>query len=79
MTESAKLKKTQKFLFKIFCFNNSGTRKIKDLQKNSNKEIHVTLQRDNTKNKPLQFIPWSKFIEGFRTLSPGIGDKVLTD
>ena len=49
------------------------------MQKNSNKEIHVTLQRDNTKNKPLQFIPWSKFIEGFRTLSPGIGGKVLTD
>ena len=58
MTESEKLKKTsQKSLFKI-CFNKSGTRKIKDLQKHPNKEIYLTLQSDNTKHKPFEFIPW---------------------
>ena len=58
MTESVKLKKkSQKSLFKIFCFKNSDTRKIKDLQKHSSKEIHVTLQSENIKHKPFQFIP----------------------
>ena len=58
MTEIAKLeKKLLKSLFKIFCFNNSGTGKIKDLQKHSTKEIHVTFQSGNTKYKPFQFIP----------------------
>ena len=47
-------KSSQKSLFKIFCFNNSGTRKMKDLQKHSNKEIHVALQSDNTKRKYFQ-------------------------
>ena len=80
MTESAKLKNNfQKSLFKIFCFNNSGIRKIKHLQKNSNKRIHVILQSENTKHKLFQFIPWSNFLDGFQNLSPGIGGKVLTD
>ena len=79
MTESVKLKKnSQKSLFEIFCFKNSDTRKIKDLQKHSNKEIHVTLQSENIKDKFFQFIPWSNFI-GFQNLISGIGSKVLTD
>ena len=54
MTGSAKLGKKlfKNSLFKIFCFNNSVTRKIKDLQNLSNKEIHVTLESDNTKTGP---------------------------
>ena len=72
MTEKAKLKNTsQKYLLKIFCFNTSVTRKIKNLQKHSSKEIHVTLQSDNFKHKPFQFIPWSNFIEGFQNHNPG--------
>ena len=63
----------------IFCFTNSGIRKIKELQKHYNKEIHVSLQSDYTKHKPFQFIPWSDFIEGSQNLSPGTGGKVLTD
>ena len=74
-----KNKTSQKLFFKIFCFNNSGTRNIKDLQKHSNKEIYVTLQSDNTTHKPFQFISWSNFIEWFQNLSPGVGGKVLTD
>ena len=38
----------QKSLFKIFCFINNVTRKIKALQNLSNKEMHVTLQSDKT-------------------------------
>ena len=44
--------------------------KKKDLQNVSNKDIHVTLQSDNTKHRPFQFISWSNFIEGFKNLSP---------
>ena len=72
MTKIATLKKNFK-IFRIFCFNNSDTRKIKDLQKYSNKEIQVTLQSDNTKHKPSQFIPCSNFIEGFQHLSLVLG------
>ena len=72
MTKIATLKKNFK-IFRIFCFNNSDTRKIKDLQKYSNKEIRVTLQSDNTKHKPSQFIPCSNFIEGFQNLSLVLG------
>ena len=53
----------------------SVTRKIKNLQKLSNKEIHVTLQFDNSKHRPFQFILWSNFIEGFKNLSLVFGAK----
>ena len=45
----------------------------------SSEEIHVTLQPDNTKYKPFQFIPWSNFIERLQNLSPGIWSKFSTD
>ena len=80
MTQKLKLKKnSRKSLFKIHCCSNSGARKIQDLQKHSSKKIHVTLQPDYSKHKPFQFIPRSNVIEGFQNLSPGIGDKVLSD
>ena len=55
MTESGKFKKktSLKSLFKILCFNNSGTRKIKDLLKHSVKEIYVTIQSDKHKTQTL--------------------------
>ena len=34
-------------LLKVFYFNNRGTRKVKNLQKLSNKDIYFTLQNDN--------------------------------
>ena len=64
---------------KIFCFNNSDTREIKDLSNFSKKEIHVTFQSDNTKHRPCQFISWLNFMEWFQILSPAIGGKVLTN
>ena len=64
---------SQKSICKTLCFNKSVTRKIKDLQNLFNKEIHETLQSDNTKHRAFRFISWSNFIEGFKNLSPGIG------
>ena len=48
---------SQKSLLKIFCYNNKVTRKVKDFQKLSNKEIYLSLQSDSAKyNKPFKFI-----------------------
>ena len=43
---------SQKSLFKIFCYNNNVTRKVKDFQKLSNKEIYLSIQSNsaNTTN-----------------------------
>ena len=48
-----------------------GTRKVKDLQKLSNKEIYFTLQPNSTiqYNIPFKFIPWPNFLEGHHILS----------
>ena len=70
---------SQKPLFKIFCFNESISRIIKGMQNLSNKENHVTLQNDDAKYRPLQFVSWLNFIGRFKNLCPGIGGKVLTD
>ena len=70
---------SEKYRFKIFCFNNSATRKKKDLQKLSNKEVHFNVQSDNTKHKPFNFISWPNFIEGYQNLSPGIWGKIFAD
>ena len=44
---------SQKFLLKNFYYNNKGTKKVKDFQKLSNKEIYFILRSNNTKqNKP---------------------------
>ena len=48
---------SQKSLLKTFYYNNNGTRKLKDFQKLSNKEIYLTLHSSSTKhNKPFKFI-----------------------
>ena len=44
---------SQKFLLKNFYYNNKGTKKVKDFQKLSNKEIYFILRSNSTKqNKP---------------------------
>ena len=48
---------SQKSLLKIFDNSNKVTRKVKDFQKLSNKEIYLSLQSDSAKyNKPFKFI-----------------------
>ena len=68
---------SQKSPFKIFCFNNGNTTKTKDLQKLFDKEIHCTLQSDNTKHQPVKFISWSNC--RYQNLSPGICSKIFTN
>ena len=47
----------QKSLIKTFYYNNKSTRKIKNLQKLSNKETYLTLPSNITKySKPFKFI-----------------------
>ena len=61
---------SQKSLLKIFCYNNKVTRKVKDFQKLSNKEIYLSLQSNSAKyNKPFKFISWPNFLEGHHILS----------
>ena len=48
---------SQKSLLKIFCYNNKVTRKVKDFQKLSNKEIYLSLQSNSAKySKTFKFI-----------------------
>ena len=48
---------SQKSQLKIFYYNNKVTRKVKDFQKLSNKEIYFNLSSNSTKyNKPFKFI-----------------------
>ena len=44
---------SEKFLLKMFCYNNKVARKVKDFQKLSNKEIYFTHQSNSTKYKTL--------------------------
>ena len=51
-----KTKTFQKSLLKIFFYNNKVTRKVKDFQKLTNKEIYLSLQSNSAKyNKPFKF------------------------
>ena len=71
---------SQKSLLKIFCYNNKVTRKVKDFQKLSKKEIYFTLQSNSTKyNKPFELISWPNFFEEHHILSPDIWGKTFTD
>ena len=66
-------------LLKIFCCNNKVTRKIKNFQKISNKEIYLSLQFNSAKyNKPFKFISWLNIVEGHHILSPGVLDKTFS-
>ena len=71
---------SQKSLLKIFCYNNKVTRKVKDFQKLSNKEIYLSLQSNSAKcNKPFNFISWPNFLEVHHILSPDIWHKTFSD
>ena len=64
---------SQKSLLKFFCYNTQVTRKIKDFQKLSNKEIYLSLRSNSAKyNKPFKFISRPNFLVGYRLLSPDI-------
>ena len=64
---------SQKSLLKIFCYNNKVTRKVKDFQKLSNKEIYLSLQSNSAKYiKPFKLISQPNFLVGYRLLSPDI-------
>ena len=55
---------SQKPLFKTFYCNDKGTRKVKDFQKLSYKEIYFICQSKGTKyKKPFKFISWQSFLE----------------
>ena len=67
-------------LLKSFYFNNKGTRKVKDFQKLTNKEIYFTLQSNSTKcNKLFKLISWLNVLLGHHILSPKNWRKVFTD
>ena len=71
---------SQESLLKVFYFNNRGTRKIKNFQKLSNKDIYFTLQNNNEDyNRPFKFISWQNLFQGNWVLSPEIWGKVFTD
>ena len=71
---------SEKSLLKIFCYNNKVTRKVKDFQKPSNKEIYFTLQSNSAKyNKAFKFIWWSNFLEGHHILCPYIWVTIFSD
>ena len=64
---------SQKY-YKIFCYNNKVTRKIKDFQNLSNNVIHFTFQSNSTTkyDKPFKFPSWPNFFEGHYIISPDI-------
>ena len=67
------LKTSQQSLFKVFYFNYKGNKKIKNLQKISNKEIYFTLQNNNENlNRPFKFVTWTNHIDGNAALAPGV-------
>ena len=73
---SLRTKTSQQSLLNVFYFNKSGTKKSKNLQKLSNKEIYFTLQKNNVNenyNKPFKFISGQIILKGivFSALKPG--------
>ena len=71
---------SQKSILKNFCVNNKVTRKVKDFQKLSNKEIYLSLQSNSAKyNKPFKLTSWQNFLEGHHFLSPDIWDRTCFD
>ena len=70
---------SQKPLLKIFCYNNKVTKKVKDFQKLSNKEIYLSLRSNTAKyNKPFKLILWPNFFEGHHIPSPDIYGKTFS-
>ena len=75
-----RIKISQKYLLKIFYYNNKDTRKVKVSQKISDKEIYFILQSNSTKyNKPIKFISWPNVLERHHILIPEVWGKTFTD
>ena len=73
-----KSKTSQKSIFKIFYYNNRRVRKVKNLQKLSNKEIYFTLQNNNENyNKPFKFITRTNTFKEHSVFTPDTWGKVL--
>ena len=71
---------SQIYLLKIFCYNNKVTRKVKNFQILSNKEIYLSLQFNSAKDKKtFKFISWPNFLEGHHIFSPDIWVKTISD
>ena len=72
-----KSKTSQESLLKIFCYNNRGKRKVKNLQKLSNKEIYFALQNNNENyNKPFKFITWTNIFNEHSVFNPDTWGKI---
>ena len=75
-----KSKTSKKTLFKIFYYNVRGIRKVKNLQKLSNKETYFTYQNnDENYVKPFKFITRTYTLEENSVFTPEIWDKAFTD
>ena len=71
------LKLLKNSLLKLFCYNNKVTRKVKDFQKLSNKEIYLFQYNSAKYNKPFKFTLWPNFLEEHHILSPDIWGKTF--
>ena len=70
----------QESLFKIFHYNKRSIRKVKSLQKLSNKEIYFILQNNNENyNKPFKFITWTNAFNEHSVITPDTWGKIFTD
>ena len=67
-------------MFSLLRTEDKGTRKKKNFQKLSKREIYITLQSKNTTyTKPFKLISWSNFTEEHHDFSPDMWDKIFTD
>ena len=65
-----KNKTSQESLLKVFYFNNTGSRKVKNLQKLSNKDVYYTLQNNNEDFNSRDVKPFYKLdVKNFTLLS----------
>ena len=75
-----KTETSQQSLLKVFCFNYKGTKKVKNFQKPSNKEIYFTLQNNNENfNRPFKFISWTNHIDENLVFTPETWGKIFTN
>ena len=64
----------------MFYYRSKSSKKLRDFQKLSNKEIYFIFQSISTKsNKTYKFISWTNFLEEHHIQSPGIWGKNFTD
>ena len=69
-----KTETSQQSLLKVFCFNYKGTKKVKNFQKLSNKEIN---NNNENFNRPFKFISWTNHIDENPVLNPKNWGKIF--